>query len=168
MFDAPCAAGVTIDHQFVKGFAASLENFAAHCPLYLATGNDDHQRCGAPFIEGAIYLRCGEEPGRSLCVSTGMIRRRSTSGFTALNLAVQKRAKKIVLLGYDYGLLNGRHHYHDCYPWHHAANDQSWATWARAYDQAAAECVALGIEVVNASPCSTVTAFKRVPLEEVA
>ena len=95
-----------------------------------------------------------------------MIYRGATSGYAALNVAALKRARRIVLLGYDYGLIDGRHHYHDAYPWHHSANDQSMPVWARQFNSAAQACRELGIEVVNASPSSAIDAFPKMSIED--
>ena len=83
-------------------------------------------------------------------------------GFHALNLAVQAGAKRIVLMGYD---LVGEH-------WHgrHPAGLNNptpslLAKWAKVLDAQAPRLAALGVEVLNASPRSALTAYPRVPLE---
>lgn len=168
MFDAPCCAGVSIDNVFVKARAIELGDFASRAALYLPVGDIWWRK--TPPIAGAIYLRDNdipspaEAPGLSRKVDA--VYRGATSGYAALNVAVLKRAKRIVLLGYDYGVSDGRHHYHDAYPWHHIANDQSMPVWAGQFTSAALACRDLGIEVVNASPSSTVNAFPKMSIEE--
>jgi hypothetical protein len=161
MFAIPVAAGVSIDHRFIKEQTQELAEFAKTTQLYLAPGNL-FWRVIDP-IEGAIYLRSEFETG--LSITPDNLRTGGTSGYAALNLAALKRARRIVLLGYDYGVIDGLHHYHDGYPWH-VAGDQSWPAWAKRFDSAAVQCRALGIEVINASPRSTIECFPKMSIEE--
>ena len=161
MFDADVAAGISIDHPFVRNREGALCTFAARRELYLAVG-ERWRDAGLPAIAGAVYLR-GIDLGVSLqadCVATG-----GTSGHAALNLAVLKRARRIVLLGYDYGPIGEQHHYHDAYPWHRPA-EQSWRAWAKRFEPAAAALATLGIAVVNASPHSRLACFPRMSIDE--
>ncbi|MDZ4376476.1 MAG: hypothetical protein U1C74_34260 [Phenylobacterium sp.] len=88
------------------------------------------------------------------------------SGFQAVNLALQFGSRRIVLVGFDLHLADGVH-------WHgrHAANlnnpsAQSLARWAVTLDRQAPAIAALGVEVLNTSPQSALTAYRKVPLEE--
>lgn len=160
MFDASfCDAGISIDDAFINHNAGRLLEAALRCELYLVTGRfKDH----VPVIPRAIYIR---KSASDLSLLPDEISG-STSGYAALNLAVLKQAKRIVLLGFDYGLIDGRHHYHDAYWWHHKANDQSWGAWAKRFDDAAPLLKERGIEVINASPHSAVTAFPKMTIEQ--
>ncbi len=168
MLDAPCQAGVSLDHLFVTYRRAELCEFAKSTPLYLALG-DIWWRAAAP-IPGAIYLRDSDIPAPA--VAPGLSRkpdavyRGATSGYVALGLATLKRAKRIVLLGYDYAVNASKHHYHDAYFWHQAANDQSIDKWAQQFKSAAAACAEIGIEVINASPLSAIDAFPKMSIED--
>ncbi len=164
MFDAPCEAGITVDHVFLRANADRLRTFAAARPLYLVLGNE-WARAGLPPIEGAVYLRSTSDG--ALSFDRSFVRRGATSGYAALNVAVLKGARRIVLLGYDYTTFDGRSHYHDAYPWHHRAHDQSWHVWARHYRDAALVCREQGIEVINASPRSKLAYFPICSLDEV-
>lgn len=75
------------------------------------------------------------------------------SGFGALNLAYLKRARKVVLLGFD-GTDSG--HWHSPYSW---ATPGSGGQDVKAYLQAQQQCQLAGVEVLNASPGSAITAF---------
>ena len=87
------------------------------------------------------------------------------SGFAALNVAVLKGAKRIVLLGYDYRVSRDRHHYHDGYAqWFDPHNH--WAGWAKQFDHIAARLDVLDVRVMNASPDSAITTFPRCTIEE--
>lgn len=88
------------------------------------------------------------------------------SGFHAINLAVQFGVSRIVLVGFDMRLDGGLH-------WHgrhgaglHNPTDGNVARWRRCIDDAAAELADLGVEVLNASPVSALTAYPKVTLEE--
>lgn len=97
----------------------------------------------------------------------GVIGSGGNSGFQALNLAVQFGARTIVLVGYDYRIDQGLH-------WHgrHKAGlnnptQHNIARWRRRLDDQAGRLAALGVEVLNASPVSALTAFPKVSLAEV-
>jgi len=88
------------------------------------------------------------------------------SGFQAVNLAAQAGASRIVLVGFDLSLARGVH-------WHgkHGGglNNPSalnMARWRADLDAAAPMLSALGVEVLNASPHSSLTAFEKRPLED--
>jgi hypothetical protein len=160
MFNVECSCGISIDHPFVRNRAAELKAFASARELYLAVG--DRWFEVLEEVPGAIYLRQGEEP---LSADPGALATGGTSGYAALNLAVLKGARLIVLLGYDYGLVGGKHHYHDAYPWHHVANDQSWSRWARNFNAMAPRLRARGTYVLNASPASAIECFPKCDIE---
>lgn len=154
MFRAPCDAGVSSDHLFIKKFYNALIIFAQQAQLYLALG--EHWRNDLPEIPGAIYVQNGKD-----------IRKGATSGHSALEIALEiKRARDIALLGYDYSVDgDGRHHFHDEYDWHHIAQDQSWKVWAQSYQATAMACERLRARVVNYSPDSCIEWFKKEKLE---
>ena len=87
------------------------------------------------------------------------------SGFQAINLAVQFGARRIVLVGFDMTLARGAH-------W--CPQEQGVSrpdairteTWRRSLDGCAAVFERLGIEVLNATPHSALTAYPRVSIEE--
>ncbi len=88
------------------------------------------------------------------------------SGFQAINLAVQFGAARIVLTGFDMWLDRGIH-------WHgphgRALNNPGaaqLAKWRRIVDAAAGDLAALGIDVINATPGSALTAYRFASLEE--
>lgn len=91
-------------------------------------------------------------------------------GFHALNLAVQFGARRIILVGYDLHIPGGRR---DQVHWHGAhgrgLNNPApsiLAKWRATFDAAAPRLKALGVEVLNASPASALTAYPKVSLEE--
>ncbi len=89
------------------------------------------------------------------------------SGFHALNLAVQFGARRIVLVGYDMTVRNGLH-WHGAHPrGMNNPTETNTRRWARVLDDQAERIASLGVEVLNASPVSALTAYRRVKLEDV-
>lgn len=91
------------------------------------------------------------------------VRKGRSSGHTAVALAVACGAARVVLLGYDMRLVEGRSHFHDAY----AARDQERMSgeWLPAFAGWHAEALAVGCEIVNATPGSALTEFPAVDLD---
>jgi len=88
------------------------------------------------------------------------------SGFQAVNLAAQAGAARIVLVGFDYSLERGVH-WHGPHPTGmNNPSARNCERWRADLDAAAPLLAGLGIEVLNASPYSTLTAFEKRPLWE--
>lgn len=167
IFDAPCDAGVSVDGGFIVKMHDALVDFAREHSLYLALSGD-HAMSALRFVPGAVYLQTVSKVGLSF--DPKQLHRGATSGYAALGVAILKRAKRVVLLGFDYGVLGGRHHYHDVYDnvgLHHRAQDMSWRIWHERYKDAAVECRNHGIEVINASLQSKLPYFPRVDIKDV-
>lgn len=88
------------------------------------------------------------------------------SGFHAVNLAVQFGAEKIILVGYDMTLDHGVH-------WHgphrgglNNPRRGSVERWRRVLDEASIKLMSLGVQVINASPISALTAYPKMSLSE--
>lgn len=88
------------------------------------------------------------------------------SGFHALNLAVQFKCRKVVLVGYDMTLSNGLH-------WHgkHPGNMNNPSPgnverWRRAVDNAWRVIQPLGIQVINCSKVSALTSYPKMELDK--
>ncbi len=88
------------------------------------------------------------------------------SGFQAVNLAAQAGASRIVLVGFDYSLARGVHWHGPHPPGMNNPSGVNCARWRADLDAAAPLLQSLGIEVLNASPYSTLTAFEKRPLRE--
>ena len=88
------------------------------------------------------------------------------SGFGALNLAVQFRVKKILLVGYDMTVVNGAH-WHDDHPMGmHNPTEKSVRRWKHCIDKVADKIKSVGVEVVNCSPVSTLANYRKQTFEE--
>jgi hypothetical protein len=95
---------------------------------------------------------------------------RGCSGYAALNLAYLKGAKRIVLLGYDFR--NPDAHWYSNYSWMSVTNPSSgrskmYLGWAQYFNETVNQLKQAGVEVLNASIKSAVTAFPKVTLAEV-
>lgn len=89
------------------------------------------------------------------------------SGFQALNLAAQLGATRMVLVGFDMNSQSGVHWYgRNNWPMANNPDAPQMTRWARAFDAAAPILAARGVEVVNASPHSALTAFPKMSTEE--
>lgn len=111
-------------------------------------------KSGAQILNGEIgTIACGLRSGGG------------HSGFHALNLAVQFGAKRILLVGFDMTLANGAH-WTDDYRGVEAPNAGRVESWRVAMDGCAAQFRDLGIEVVNCSAVSALTAYPKVTLAD--
>lgn len=84
------------------------------------------------------------------------------SGFQALGLALALGASKVILLGYDCG--GPKRNAHMNRP-DHFKRDVNMAQWITVYNRVPKEWP--GVPVYNCSPISRITAFPKVPLEDV-
>lgn len=96
-----------------------------------------------------------DEPGK---VGAG-----GNSGFQALNLAVQFGARRILLVGFD---LRGEHWYgRNNWPRANNPDESNFERWRAAFIAAAKTLDGLGVEVINASPTSSLTCFPKQSIE---
>lgn len=150
----------SMDASWIRNRREMVDEFAGE--KYLAVAPDFH------FANGpvACYLK-RDRQGRGLSTNPGVIHLGGgNSGYGALNLAVLKGATRIVLLGYD--LTGPNQHWHSGYSWADAlSSDSLYQRWAEQFDLAATELRQRGVRVVNASPISRITAFRKVPLASV-
>jgi len=99
-------------------------------------------------------------------IGAGSVNGGGNSGFQALNIAVQFGAKRIVLVGFDMRLDRGVH-WHGRHPSGlNNPGDPLFVHWRRALNSAASTLADLGVEVINASPISTLTAYPVMSLKE--
>lgn len=111
-----------------------------------------------------IEVKQGEH--RLLVEHPGQIGDGGNSGFQALNIAVQFGVTRIVLVGFDMRLDRGAH-WHGKHPRGlNNPNDVIVMQWRRRLNAAADDLASLGVEVLNASPISALTAFPIVSLAE--
>lgn len=88
-----------------------------------------------------------------------------TSGHTAVSLAIALGAVRIVLLGYDMQVVNGREHHHNEYKGPRDLNIYAeFQTGFNGWNEAALNS---GVTILNATPGSAVKEFPMVDLDEV-
>lgn len=114
---------------------------------------------------GIRFVRA-ERTDRIMTAEFGVIGWGGNGGFQAINLAVQFGVRKIILVGFDMRVDKGVH-------WHgkhgYGMNNPTTgnvARWRVVADKAAPALAALGVEVVNVSPVSALTAYPKMTLEE--
>lgn len=108
-----------------------------------------------------------KQSNRLLSGKTGVVGAAGNSGFQALNLAVQFGANRILLIGFDVHGRGGEHWY-GRNNWGFANNptEDNYRRWRAAFEAAAEDLAARGIEVVNASPLSDLRKFRRMSVEQ--
>lgn len=89
-----------------------------------------------------------------------------TSGHTAVALAIALGAKRVVLLGYDMRLVNGREHHHDDYrgPRDILLYEREYANSFAGWLEAAC---ASGVDIVNCTPGSAIKDFRFADLDSI-
>lgn len=85
------------------------------------------------------------------------------SGIGAIALAILGGAEKVILLGYDCKVTNGKTHWHGKHP-SHLADARRIDEWPALFEQFARNVT---IPVVNATVDTALKAFPRVKLEDV-
>ncbi len=117
-------------------------------------------------VERVQKVTCRRTKPTKLHMGTpGLLGWGGNSGFHALNLAAQFRAKKIILVGYDMTLDKGVHWHGK----HHNLNnptEKNVTGWRTAIDTVAPQLADLGILVINASPISALKAYPKMSLED--
>jgi hypothetical protein len=82
------------------------------------------------------------------------------SGGQALNMAILRGASPIYLLGFDMQPTGGRKHWFGDHP-SSLRKSQNFDSWRRALDAAYPQAAALGVEIVNCSRETALTAYPR-------
>lgn len=104
-----------------------------------------------------------ETPGE---IGSGSKNGGGNSGFQTSNIVAQFGAGRIVLVGFDMRIDKGVH-WHGRHPRGlNNPSDPLLMHWRKALNDAAATFAALGIEVINASPISTLTAYPVMSLKD--
>lgn len=107
------------------------------------------------------WLKCNGNHGMSF--QEGYVMHGRNSGHQALNLAVNMGAKKIILMGYDMRVIDGKAHFHNRHvPVPHSVFD----TFYEAMLRAAPLLKERGIQVANTSMKSRLMCFFKMPYEE--
>lgn len=136
---------------------ATWPNLKVTCCPKWAEKNGDQQ-------EGVKYLKRHPNKKLGLSPNPSMVCWNFNSGSSAINLAVLLGAKRIILLGFDMCLgPDERSHWHKG---HGHVRPPAFKRHSRGFPQMAEDARALGVEILNASPTSTITSFSKVSLRE--
>ncbi|WP_313666102.1 hypothetical protein [Shinella sp.] len=95
----------------------------------------------------------------------GTIGAGGSSGFQALNLAIQFGARDIALVGFDARVDLGVH-WHGRHERTGNPTESTAAMWAHHLDRQVTALAAHGVRVVNCSPVSALTAYPKMELED--
>lgn len=88
------------------------------------------------------------------------------SGFHAFNLAVQLGAKRILLVGFDMRVDRGKHFFGPHSYTKERPSNANCRKWVPIMDRQAKGLADRGVEVVNCSMVSALTAYPKMPFEE--
>ena len=146
-----CIGVVSIDRDFIDWRAQHIADRRL-ASLFLSRVGSEPLQTWAKCQHFEVLPGLSENPA---IAHTG-----GSSGAAALNVAYHMRPKFIGLIGFDYDA-SGRHWYEDG---QRPTNSvETWARWAAHYDTTAAQLAGRGIDVVNFSVSSRITAFRRAP-----
>jgi len=152
----------SIDYQWQTKRKNKIENFNGEKWCALA-----HTADRSFLSDNVNYIqRLYDRSGLPSCTDNG-VEASGCGGYGALNFAVLKRAKKIVLLGFDLDARWKIQHFHAGYLWRNATHENvKYAPWIKQFEKIKNLTDALGVEVINASMKSKITAFKKCSLED--
>jgi hypothetical protein len=138
IFDIPWAdAGFGLDYNGCKDKLARVQS-----RVYLAV-REDELAATTPSKNITFLKRLD---GQGLSDDPSVIYGGSSSDFGALQVCIHKRAKQIVLFGFDH--------------------DAHWSASAEHFRVYVPYLTANGINIVNACPRSTITCFQKVALQD--
>jgi hypothetical protein len=158
IFSLPrCDAGVTVDKVFVeKRFDRLKAKIATGTEMIISTPAPI-RHIAATVLHRQLTNKLSDEPNTLITCGT--------SGYGAINAAYLKRARRILLLGYDYSA-DGLHH-HEEYEWYKPPKRADcWSFWADLYKSMMPQLEAAGIEVYNGSPKSVIKVFKKGSIDD--
>ena len=87
------------------------------------------------------------------------------SGSSAIDLAVHLGSRQIILLGFDMSWPQGQSHWHQGHG-NGRRPRPNYSKWMLGLGVMAHDAARLGVEIINASPDSTITAFPKVQLRD--
>lgn len=102
---------------------------------------------------------------RILTDTPGLLGWGYNSGFHALNLAVQAKPKRVILVGYDMSVRRDVH-WHGRHEKLNNPDDRAVERWRIVLDDQADLLRDLGVDVVNASPASALTRYRKSDFRE--
>ena len=142
-----------VKHDGAPGFAG--ERWSSH-----DDGTNDKSAIAARFGLTLVAGRTGDTFSRD----PGVIHYGSNSGFQAIGLAILMGARRIVLVGYDMQVVEGRRHFFGDHP-APLRNALDYRAMVPIFHHAARQ---LGpeVEILNATPASAITCWPRLTIVE--
>jgi len=164
IFDIPWAdAGFGLDFPRYQEWHRRL--FGVTFPVYWGIVNFTY--IPTPTPDHVFFLHRIDRPA-GLSDDPSFVNAGGTSGFGAFNLAWLKRARRVYLFGFDYHPdKKGAWHADETH--YQVARGQTpglWEAWAKHWATVAPKIKAAGVEVINVSPTSLITAFPKISIEE--
>jgi hypothetical protein len=172
IFDIPWAdAGFGLDMPRYHEWRDKLSN--VQCRVYWAVPEEQLAKTGPPPSKNITFLRRLE--GQNVSSDPSEIFGGGTSGFGSMQICIHKRARSIVLLGFDYDGGNeverenagGQFRHNDQhYIKRREQNWANWRDWAKHFEVYVPYLNAHGISVVNACPHSAIECFQKMTLDD--
>jgi len=117
--------------------------------------------------DGVKYLARDREKRFGLCTNPRRVAWGWNTGSSSINLAVHFGVRQIILLGFDmsWGIASQSH-------WHRGHGNEhrprpNYSKWIKGLSVLAKDAAGLGIEIINCSPGSAITAFPVAELKDV-
>jgi hypothetical protein len=154
------SAVISVDCTWIERNTSLLPlSFNGEIVLGVPEGDDTLCKDYQKFPE-ITWINWKQKPGLSL--NPFVLHSPCTSGYAAVNYAVLKGAKRIILLGYDY--CRAGEHWFKPYEWESGADEDIYALWAKQYNSMVPVLEQLGVIVWNSNPNSQITAFPSIEL----
>lgn len=110
---------------------------------------------------GLHYVHCLRGDDRIQSEPKGTVGWGGNSGFHVLNLCLQFQVKRVLMVGYDMRTDKGLHWHGDHPKGMHNPKPANAMRWRKAIDDAAKTLKAGGLEVINCSEISALTAYPK-------
>lgn len=104
-------------------------------------------------------------PGANLSAKSGTVCAGRNSGHQAIQWAVQRGARRVILVGYDMQHTGGRTHWHGDHP-KGLTNAEGIAGWIEWFTPLAADLAREGVQVINCSEQTALHQFERGTLRD--
>lgn len=117
--------------------------------------NEAARKWGWRYVKGTTDIEWG--------ASIDLIAYGGNSGFQAFNLAVVQGAKKVVLIGYDYGLTGKTKHWYDGTEHARESRPSNYQQWTERMHKAARH---IPVPVINCSLDSAIKCFPKMTVAE--
>lgn len=165
IFDIPWAdAGYGVDWPRFLEWKDRL----AGLPMRIYWGVDRERLAECPAAENITYLERTE--GEQISDDPSTVFCGGTSGFGALQVALLKKARRIILFGFDYQgdwrVAENFHHNPKHYDKRRRQAVENWRMWASYFDNVAWVARSRDVEIINASTMSQISAYPKVTPDE--